>query len=132
MSEREKMQQQKLYDANYDEELKKERLYAKELCYDYNQLRPSQQEERRVIIQQLFGKTKKHFNIEPSFWCDYGYNIEIGEYFYSNHNLVILDEGKSLSATTCLLRLIAGLIPLGILLTRQDGMKGWSTRTLLR
>lgn len=41
MSEREKMQQQKLYDANYDEELNKERLYAKELCYDYNQLRPS-------------------------------------------------------------------------------------------
>lgn len=67
MSEREKMQQQKLYDANYDDELKKERLYAKELCYDYNQLRPSQQEERRVIIQQLFGKTKKHFNIEPPF-----------------------------------------------------------------
>lgn len=67
MSEREKMQQQKLYDANYDEELKKEHLCAKELCYDYNQLRPSQQEERRVIIQQLFGKTKKHFNIEPPF-----------------------------------------------------------------
>ena len=24
--------------------------------------------------------------------CDYGYNIEIGENFYSNHNLIILDE----------------------------------------
>ncbi len=32
--------------------------------------------------------------IEPSFYCDYGYNIEIGENFYSNHNLVILDGGK--------------------------------------
>ena len=26
--------------------------------------------------------------------CDYGYNIEIGENFYSNHNLIILDENS--------------------------------------
>ena len=26
--------------------------------------------------------------------CDYGYNIEIGDNFYSNHNLIILDAGK--------------------------------------
>ena len=25
------------------------------------------------------------------FWCDYGYNIRLGEHFYANHNLVILD-----------------------------------------
>lgn len=28
------------------------------------------------------------------FWCDYGYNIEIGENFYTNHNCVILDVAK--------------------------------------
>ena len=26
--------------------------------------------------------------------CDYGYNIEIGENFYANHNLIILDGNK--------------------------------------
>ena len=26
--------------------------------------------------------------------CDYGYNIEIGENFYANHNLIILDANK--------------------------------------
>lgn len=26
--------------------------------------------------------------------CDYGYNIELGENFYSNHNLIILDCAK--------------------------------------
>ena len=36
----------------------------------------------------------ENFIIEPSFWCDYGYNIELGENFYSNHNLVILDPAK--------------------------------------
>ena len=32
--------------------------------------------------------------IEQPFYCDYGYNIEIGENFYSNHNLTILDCAK--------------------------------------
>ncbi len=26
--------------------------------------------------------------------CDYGYNIEIGDNFYANHNLLILDANK--------------------------------------
>lgn len=33
-------------------------------------------------------------HIEPIFFCDYGYNIEIGDNFYSNHNLTILDVCK--------------------------------------
>ena len=46
------------------------------------------------MIKALFGKTGDNFTIEPVFYCDYGYNIEIGENFYSNHNLVILDGAK--------------------------------------
>lgn len=91
MTEKEKMMRQKLYDANYDEELKAERARAKELCYQYNQLHPSDEEGQRKILHQLLGKTGKNFCITPSFWCDYGYQIELGENFYSNHNLVILD-----------------------------------------
>ena len=34
------------------------------------------------------------FIIEQPFMCDYGYNIEIGENFYANHNLIILDGNK--------------------------------------
>ena len=40
MTEKEKMRKQMLYDANYDEDLLRERMIAKNLCYDYNQLRP--------------------------------------------------------------------------------------------
>ena len=32
--------------------------------------------------------------ITPPFWCDYGYNIEVGDYFYSNHNLIVTDGVK--------------------------------------
>lgn len=94
MTEKEKMLKGLLYDANYDEELLKEREACKELCYDFNQLRPSQVEEQTALIKRLFGKTKEHFTITAPFWCDYGYNIEIGENFYTNHNCVILDGAK--------------------------------------
>lgn len=91
MSEKEKMISGELYDANYNEELAEERLKAKDLCYEYNHLKPSDVEARKEVIQKLFGKTKGSFWIEPDFWCDYGYHIEIGKNFYSNHHLVILD-----------------------------------------
>ena len=32
--------------------------------------------------------------ITPPFWCDYGYNITLGDYFYSNHNMIITDGAK--------------------------------------
>ena len=94
MTEKEKMLAQKMYDANYDEALLAERVKAKELCYDFNQLRPSDEAGQRAILKKLLGKTGKNFIITAPFWCDYGYNIELGENFYANHNLVILDGGK--------------------------------------
>ena len=94
MSEKEKMLLGEIYDANYDEELMNERIKAKDLCYEYNHLKPSQTNERTEIMKKILGKTKDNFLIEQSFECDYGYNIEIGENFYSNHNLVILDANK--------------------------------------
>ncbi len=94
MNEKEKMLAGELYDANYNEELQKEREKAKDLCYEYNQIKPSNQEEKRKIMKQLLGSTKQDFLIEQPFMCDYGYNIEIGENFYANHNLIILDGNK--------------------------------------
>lgn len=94
MTEKEKMLNHQLYDANYDQALKEERAKAKDLCYEYNQLRPSDQAGHREVMKQLLGKAKENFTIEPPFWCDYGYNIEIGENFYANHNLIILDGAK--------------------------------------
>lgn len=94
MTEKEKMQKQMLYDGNYDLPLLKERLEAKELCHAYNQLRPSDTEGQQKILRTLLGKTPTQFTVLAPFFCDYGSNIEIGENFFSNHNLVILDPGK--------------------------------------
>lgn len=94
MTEKEKCHNGMLYDANYDEELLRERDLCKDICYEYNFLRPSMKKEREKIIRKLFGRTGKSFLIEQPFFCDYGYNIEIGENFYMNVNCVILDGAK--------------------------------------
>jgi len=46
------------------------------------------------VLKKLLGKTKNNFYVEPPFRCDYGYNIQIGEKFYANYNLIILDCAK--------------------------------------
>ena len=30
--------------------------------------------------------------IEPPFYCDYGTNIHVGDYFYANTGLIVLDQ----------------------------------------
>jgi len=89
-SAKEKMLAGQPYLAN-GSELVGERLLVKELLFEFNNLRPVEVEARNAILQKLFGKTGANFYVEPPFRCDYGYNIEIGDNFYANYNLVILD-----------------------------------------
>lgn len=93
-SERDKAKAGELYDANFDPELFADRIACKDLCHRYNALAPSQLSERATVIGQLFAKVGKNCFIEQSFYCDYGYNIEIGDNFFANHNLVVLDAAK--------------------------------------
>ena len=90
MTEKEKMLRGMLYDAD-DSTLCADRVRAKELCHAYNQLRPSDAAGMRELLQRLLGETGETFCVTAPFWCDYGYNIRLGEHFYANHNLVILD-----------------------------------------
>jgi len=94
MTEKEKMLSGEIYDANYNKDLIKERYIIKDKCFEYNNIKPSEVETRNKLMKSILGKTKENFLIEQPFICDYGYNIEIGENFYSNHNLVILDANK--------------------------------------
>lgn len=93
MTEKEKMLAGMMYDANYDE-LAGERIKCKDMCYDYNNLRPSMEKEHKEILKKLLGKVGNNYCITAPFWCDYGYNIELGENFYMNHDCVILDCAK--------------------------------------
>ena len=91
--EKQKMLNNERYDAT-DEMLYKEREYVKNLTYDYNLIRRSEKDRRDALIRKILAKAGKNLWIESPFQCDYGYNIEIGDNFYSNHNLIILDCAK--------------------------------------
>ena len=94
MTEKEKRDNQELYDANYSKELMEEMEKAKDLCFEYNSIKPSERSKRASLIKKLFGKTGDNILVESNFQCDYGYNIYVGENFYMNHNCVILDGAK--------------------------------------
>lgn len=93
MTEKEKMLNGKSY-LGFDEQLVKEREQAKDICFEFNNVKASEREKRLEILKKLFCSIGKNPLIESAFYCDYGYNISIGDNFYSNHNLVILDVNK--------------------------------------
>lgn len=81
------------YDASHPELIR--RLEAtRELLWEYNSLRPSQKERRDEIIHSLLGAHGRVCHINQPFRCDYGENIYVGENFFANFNLTILDEAK--------------------------------------
>lgn len=93
-TEKDKMLRGEIYDANYDPQLIEERMKCKIMCRKYNDLMPDRLEERKALLKTLLGYTGENFYIEQPFYCDYGYNISVGDNFYSNVNLVILDGAK--------------------------------------
>ena len=94
MTEKEKMLKEMLYDANNDEDLLKERAIAKDLCFKYNQLIPSDSENQKKVLKEILGEVDDSAIFVAPFWCDYGYNIRVGKNFFANHNTVILDGAK--------------------------------------
>jgi len=94
INQKKKMLKEELYNPSLDFPLFIEKISCKKLCYQYNNLSPENLRDRYKIINKILGKVGNSFLIEQPFLCDYGYNIEIGDNFCSNHNLLILDPGK--------------------------------------
>lgn len=72
----------------------KELTVCKDLCFEYNNIKPSLEVERKALLEKLLGKMGKDTNITQPFYCDFGYNIEVGDCFYTNHGCTILDGAK--------------------------------------
>lgn len=89
LSEKQKMLQGLAYFPS-NKQLQKERAQAKKQCQLFNQHDIDERKGARRIIKDLFGAVGSAW-IEPPFYCDYGYNIRVGNNFYANHGLVILD-----------------------------------------
>jgi galactoside O-acetyltransferase len=91
MTERENIASGRLF-TDMTEGLPEERLRGKELMTDYNLTRPSEVDKRILLVKQMFKKTGEHFWIEPPVYFAYGSHISIGENFYANFNLTVVDD----------------------------------------
>ena len=76
-----------------DPELTREREEARTLFQQYNRTGEKDGELRKEILERLLGVANGVF-IEPPFYCDYGYHIEMGKNVFFNFNCVILDVRK--------------------------------------
>ena len=93
MNQRERMLAGLPYKAWLDG-LEEERTACKKKIYRYNQIMPGQWAELDEALRGLLGRAGKNAYIEPPFRCDYGWNIEVGDDFYANYNLTVLDVAK--------------------------------------
>ena len=65
---------------------------TKDRIWQYNQLPPSDNESRETAVRAILGGCGEHPIVNSPFYCDYGCNIHVGDHFFSNFNLTILDE----------------------------------------
>jgi maltose O-acetyltransferase len=89
-TERDKMLAGELYDA-LDPVLVADRYRARDLCQKLNASRDKEEEVRRDLCRQIFGKGGDSVWMQPPFYCDYGSNIELEERVFFNFNCVVLD-----------------------------------------
>lgn len=94
MTEREKAQAGYLYDANYDAEIVEARTKCADLCYEFNNCKPSDTEKQNELLHRILGRIKGGLVVTAPFYCDYGFHISVGENFYTNHNCTILDGAE--------------------------------------
>lgn len=90
MTEKEKMLAGEMYDPA-DPELITERGTARLKTRLFNETLEYETDKRIEMLKNLFGSTGKSLYVEPTFRCDYGYNIHVGENFFANFDCVILD-----------------------------------------
>lgn len=73
---------------------------ARRLTQKLNTVDRSDFETIKKIVKELLGKSEDAF-INPPFYCDYGFNIEVGKNFYANYNCTILDVAKVIIGDNC-------------------------------
>ena len=91
MTEREKLERGLWYDANYDEDLCRERERANELAHRLNQASPGDAALRESLLRELLGHVGEHVEVLSPLYVDYGRNVSIGDWSFLNHGAYLMD-----------------------------------------
>ena len=103
----------------------RERHRARRLCRAYNATTEEQGERAAPSAQELLGGTGKTLTIEPEFICDYGTYMTVGENFYANFGLVVLDTCPVCIGNNCMFGPRVSLFTAGHPLDPEVRNSGW-------
>lgn len=132
MTEKEKMQSQKLYDANYDSELERERIECKALCQEYNHLPIKETEKRSRLIKKILGKTGEKFTLNLTFGAITDIVYRQVKTFMQIMDWLCLMQAELLSGIMCSLLRIADSIHRDIRLISRGGIGVWNMHIQLK
>ena len=132
MTEKEKMQSQKLYDANYDSELERERIECKALCQEYNHLPIKETEKRSRLIKRSWEKREKKFTLNLTFGAITDIVYRQVKTFMQITDWLCLMQAELLSGIMCSLLRIADSIHRDIRLISRGGIGVWNMHIQLK
>lgn len=95
-----KMMAGEVYSA-IEPELLAELNRVKDLCWEYNNLRPTDMEQRQRVLREILGCYHDDTFIVQPFYCDWGRNIHVGKGFFANFNFTVLDEATVTIGDDC-------------------------------
>ena len=67
-----------------DAEVMEQQMNARRLTQKLNTIDRSDFDGIAAIVKELFGKSEGAF-VNPPFYCDYGFHIEVGKNFFANY-----------------------------------------------
>ena len=83
-----------------DQSIMEQQMTARRLTQQLNTVDRTDFDAIGRIVKELLGKSEGAF-INPPFYCDYGFNIEVGKNFFANYNCTILDVAKVIIGDNC-------------------------------
>ncbi len=92
MTERERMEQGLLYLPG-DPDLAREQLQRLDKLFEYNVLRPGEQEKKQQLLKEMFAEIGEGCYIETPFHANFGgKKVHFGKKVYANFNLTLVDD----------------------------------------
>ncbi len=83
-----------------DEAVMAQQAECRKILQRLNTADRSNGELLKKIVKELLGRSEDAV-INPPFYCDYGFNIEVGKNFFANYNCTILDVAKVKIGDNC-------------------------------
>lgn len=92
MSMKDKMHTGELY-LPMDEKIAKLQVQCLDRLYDFNNTRPTEQDKRQALMQEMFAEIGEGCYIEPPFHANFGgAHCHWGSHIYANFNLTMVDD----------------------------------------